>query len=596
MKVTKVIIEGFHNIHRGEYSFDDVNYLYGRNGAGKSTALQAVQLGLLGYVPGTNKTKQGVFTHANSRAMAIKVILDDNGQKISIERIWTMSKNSVSEEINIDPEGYDIKSLIEDVELPLFNFDEFSHMTANGLKDWFINYLPKSEFKTDWSAQLHDAVKDLPASAVDETFINDSIDAIQSLGQQGVEEIRSANSYFKNQLTFMKQELTRKTSTIQSLIHYDDFEATMSEEELKMLISSTESKIVQASIAKQNADRIKALKQELTSLEGSDVKVQTAVDQLNKLGYDAGEIINAIKTKEKEYADLCAELKSSSFVVSSKGICPYTQTACDSISKLVDTYSDRVAELNDQIKNLENELTEMQKRKSALDGQISIFNTQLASYQNDARRYEQVKKELEILPAAGQAESIDWLQVQLNQYKEEYGKAAANRQYNELSAVVLQDKYRIENSIECLKLWVKLTDVNGLQASGGDVNPFDALADHIDAVLDTLFTDKNVKCKFNSDGKANSFSFGIDRDGVYVPYSLLSSGEKCLFVLSMYIGLLNYTKSPLKLILIDDFLDHLDDENFDAVFKTLHSCKDTQFIFAGVKPVSDENCKVIHLA
>ena len=596
MKVTKVIIEGFHNILRKEYSFKDMNYLYGRNGAGKSSVLQALQLGLLGYVPGTNKTKQGVFTHANGRSMAIKVLLDDNGNQVSIQRIWTLSKNSVSEEIQIQPDGYDIKNLIEELELPLFNFDEFTHMTANSLKDWFINYLPKADFQTDWKKELLEAASELPEASIDNDLVDNSVEAIEDLGLRGVEEIRAANSYFKNQQTFMKQELTRKTSTIQSLIHYDDYEATYPESELKALISQTEDAIVKATVAKQNADRIKKLKAEFAGLKDASGLIASTEENLKKLVEDAEEIAKSQKIKETAYMEMCSEVKSYQKIIDSQGVCPYTQQSCISITNLRDSYVERQKELSIQIDELQNELTEMQKRRSALEGQINVFKTQLISLQNDTRRYEQLKAELESLPAVDSSLDLSTLQFNLDVYKEQYGKAVANRQYTELSSVVLQDKYRIENSLECLKLWTKLTDVNGLQAKCGDVNPFEQLAKHIDDVLIKIFPSP-VSCKFNSDaGKANSFSFGLVRDDVYIPYVLLSSGEKCMFILSMYIGLLNYTRSPLKLILVDDFLDHLDDDNFASLFKVLHDNTDIQYIFAGVKPVNDESCNVIHLS
>lgn len=76
---------------------------------------------------------------------------------------------------------------------------------------------------------------------------------------------------------------------------------------------------------------------------------------------------------------------------------------------------------------------------------------------------------------------------------------------------------------------------------------------------------------------------------------MLSSGEKCLFLLSMFIGLLKYTKSPLKVIMIDDLLDHLDDSNFDSALETIKQMKDIQFIFAGVKPSTVENFHCIEI-
>lgn len=596
MKLKQVVIEGFHNVEKKTYDFDNITYFHGRNGVGKSTVLQAVQLGLLGYVPGSNKTKQGVFAHSNNHTMAVKVIMeDDNGQKCSIQRVWTKAKSTVSESIDLVPPTLDIKNLVDELELPLFNFDDFTHMTANTLKDWFINYLPKSSFTTNWPQQLKGSTAELPANSVDAQLIQDSVKAIQAFGLEGVEEIRSANTYFKNQLSFMKQELTRKTGTIQSLIHYDDYNPTYSEDELKQMISATENQIVRASVAAQEAKRWQSTWQEMQGLKDAKATLDIQKKKLASLESEYNILISEIQEKDMKYRDLWNEITSYQTIINSEGLCVFTKKKCDEISSLRDEYICKQNEAKTASAALLNELTEAQTRKSILDEQIRSLKNSILMLTNDARRYEILEQQWNNRPEESTPVDTDELRANLEKYNEDYGKAVANRQYNELSQVVIQDKYRIENAIECLKIWVKLTDVNGLQASGGGTNPFDGLADSVNLTLKKLFTSNNAQVAFNSEGKANSFSFGIDRDGVYVPFNLLSSGEKCMFILSMFIGLLEYTHSPLKLILIDDFLDHLDDENFRAIFEALQSKTDIQYIFAGVKPVDSEICKVVEL-
>ena len=597
MKITKVVIEGFHNVFRKTYEFSDLNYLYGRNGAGKSTVLQAIQLGLLGYVPGTNKTKQGVFTHSNNHTMAIKLCLDDNGVPVTIQRIWTKSKSSVTENIEIKPEGYCIEDLTKDVELPLFNFDDFTHLTANNLKDWFINYLPKHTFKTEWKTVLQDSVKNLGESIVDNNFVKESVEAIQSFGLNGVEEIRQANAYFKNQLSFMKSELTRKSSTLQSLIHYDDYKSEYTESELINLINITESKLIKAHVDKQNRDRARTIQ---AYLNNSNLQNVDAVLEDQKHAQEAaGEILREASAKLQEaetmYRELLVEHMSYDKVIKSNGICSFTQNPCVEIAVMVDTYMERQNELASQMNSLNSRIAELKKIKADTESEISKINNSISGLMYDKKKCDQMKQELARIPEFSEEEiNIDQVNAELSKYKEMYGKAVANRNYNELSDVVLKDKYRIENSIECLKLWEKLTGVNGLQ-SNQDYNPFDELSDSINEVLKKLFMSGKIRCKFYSDGKANSFSFGIEKDEIYVPYNLLSSGEKCLFVLSMFIGLMNYTNSPLKIILIDDFLDHLDDSNFNNVFQTLESNSDIQYVFAGVKKQEYSKFNIINI-
>lgn len=596
MKVKRVIIEGFHNVSSKIYDFESVNYLHGKNGAGKSTVLQAIQLGLLGYVPGSNKTSKGVFAHANSNTMSIVVILvDDNNNQVSVQRVWN---NGKATGVTVIPESYSIDKLISDLELPLFNFDEFSHLTANKLKDWFINYLPKQTFTTDWDKELRNSVKDLPSNVVDDSFVRDSVAEISRFCVEGVEEIRQANTYFKNELSFMKKELERKSSTIQSLIHYDDYVELYSEDELKQMIKNTENSIVSNRLALQSRNRISAIQNELKTLEGASDLLKNTGEKYSEVEKQWNEAKEQLSALEYDSNNITLEYRSYDSVVNSQGVCPYTKSLCDEISSLRDSYVSKRQELSAMQDSYSSKISDARSKVSRLKNTLDKLSTDIRMYEHEVNQYSKLTSELASLDADFTIQDTEALESQLESYKEMYGKAVANRRYSELSEVLLKDKYRIQNSIDCLKLWVKLTDVNGLQASG-DYNPFDLLSDSINRVLTQLFG-SDTAVKFNSENKANSFSFGVERNNVYVPYNLLSSGEKCMFILSMYIGLLEYTKSPLKLILIDDFLDHLDDENFTSIFKVLRDNTSNQYIFAGVKSLDIDTsiesiCNVIEI-
>lgn len=596
MKVKQVVIEGFHNVDKKTYNFEDINYLYGKNGAGKSTVLQAVQLGLLGYVPGTNKTKQSVFTHSNNHTMAIKVVLTDGTDEVSIQRIWSKSRNSVSENVEIIPEDYDIKSLIQDLELPLFNFDDFSHMTANTLKDWFINYLPKSDVATDWRAELTDAISKLPESSVDDQLIESSIRAIHEPSLKGVEEIRYANGYFKNQLSFYKDELKRKTATIQSLVHYDDYTAVYSEDELNQMINSKSSELIRAHEINSKIRRYREIKDSLDAIKDAPKLLAKKREDYESARIEYDDAFVRLSDANREYQSLCNEEQSLSKVINSNGICIYTNKSCPDILSLKDQYIQKRDELQKSEKSALDKINSLRKECDEHKSRMDKANQDCMMYMGDAKLYESRSSELEDLESYANTSiiDVDAIQNQINQLREDYGKSVANSKYNELHDVLVKDKYRVENAISCIDLWVKLTSVNGLQSKTGDDNPFDRLADNMDKVLNELFGTDTTKCRFNSEGKANSFSFGIVRNDTYVPFDLLSSGEKCMFILALYIGLLEYNKSPLNIILIDDFLDHLDFDNFQNIFRVIQSKNNIQYILAGVvKPSEDARINII---
>lgn len=600
VKIKSVIIEGFHNVLRKKYEFEDINYLHGLNGAGKSTVLQAIQLGLLGYVPGTTKTKQGIFSHSNSHTMAVKLILDDEGRTVSIQRVWTKSKSKVTENIEIEPDTYDIKELISEVELPLFNFDEFAHMTANTLKDWFINYLPRKTYETDWKAVLKDSIDERATSLYEtlgQEFIDESVSAISEFNLEGLDEVRQANSYFKSQLSFMKSELTRKTSTIQSLIYYDDFDDVHTPEEILSMISDIERRIVKSTVVVENHKKFHTLKKELENIDyTSDVKlIEELSEKIEDLKKERSRYESEYTEKNSRYLELKHQAKSYDSVISSGGVCNFTNKKCEEISNLVEAYKKVVEDLDTKSSEYNVSANEVRIKLQDISGLIHTYESDLARVRNEVMRYNSLQSAYESLDIVENHEDLEYLQKQLTVYKEMYAKASANKKYNELNDVIIKDKYRIEQTIEALKVWVDLTSVNGLQAQSNGENPFDILADEVNEVLSNLITNRKVSCKFNSEGKANSFSFGLYSEDSYVPYNLLSSGEKCLFVLSLFIALLNYNHSSLNLILIDDFLDHLDEDNFQKIFEVLRDKTNIQFIFAGVKPMESATCNVVEV-
>ena len=68
-KVKSITINGIHKIDHARYEFDQNTYICGPNGVGKSTILTAIQLALLGKIPGQPATNAAIFRHANKPTM-----------------------------------------------------------------------------------------------------------------------------------------------------------------------------------------------------------------------------------------------------------------------------------------------------------------------------------------------------------------------------------------------------------------------------------------------------------------------------------------------------------------------------------------------
>lgn len=607
IKIKSVTIEGMHNVEKKTYNFNDVNYLYGRNGAGKSTVLQAVQLALLGYIPGMNKTKENIFSNANNHTMAVTLELSDGSKPIQVQRIWNSAGKSINSIVNTSPDGYKVEDIVKDLELPIFNFNDFVGMTANKLKDWFIGFLPGSEKAINWDDELTESTKAI--NIVDETLIPHTMAAVGDNDLKGVDQVRFANNYFKQEISYKKKELDRIQSTIQSLVFYDDCDTDVTVDELTAEKNELRNKIDESirnqSIAARN-EVIYSKLSELNLTANNAEEDNDYIDAMNKseaialkckeLDNDAQDTQSKIDEIKQLRSNLVAENSTMLSVVRTNGACSYTGEICQSIVPMIEDMSKKVEDNESKISEYAAQIISYQDKLDAISKERNALGKDFTELRMAARNIVQKYAEKESLTKSIQniegevmsGEALEELQNRLNAISDTIIKVSANNKYNELIDTLSKDKFSIEQTIEALKLWDKLTSANGLQTKLMN-EPFINFADRIDKYVKPLFGD-SVSTKFNLIEKANSFSFGIERDNKYIPYDLLSSGEKCMFMLAMMICIVSESNSELKLIMIDDLFDHLDDDNVNKLFDSLSNVSEVQFIVAGVKKIaSDKN-------
>lgn len=603
MKLTSVTISGMHNIKHRTYNLSNLNYFLGKNGAGKSTVLQAIQLALLGYIPGTNKQTSAIFKHSNSTAMTVGVTLDDEGTQVAISRTWSLDKGRVVSTASIQPSDYSTDDIIGDLELPIFNFSEFMNMSANQIKDWFINFLPSAEFDIDWDTKLRDQISDLPA-ILDPEFVENMIHYAKCLKGDTLPKVRELHDYFKSQMSFLKGSLSRIEGTIQSLVYYNDIDDDESEEGVQKQIDDLSAekamlinKYTKASHNKRIESVISSTKDRINadSLENDETYIKLSSDlagiedKLKQINASRRELMMKSNELQRDIADMDK-------IINSGGVCPYTSSQCESIVDIMDKYkidkSAKLAEIRESNKSLsdldmecnglEVERHNIQTELRAIEGAYSSYNTAMAGRYSDV---DNVDLDMTDQLIAEITEKIEGLTDKLV-------KIRANEQYNQLQSKMTQEKFVTEQNLEISKIWSKFTDMNGIQSDIVKA-PFEALSDRITDHLKKLWNDDNISAKFFLSNKANSFNFGIEhkQSRSYIPFDLLSSGEKCMFTLALFMSIIENSTTKLPLILVDDLLDHLDDGRIDEVFNALYSESNIQIILAGVKPCNHPNNK-----
>ena len=620
MKLKSIKIEGMHNVVNKTYDLSDLTYLYGQNGVGKSTVMQAIQLALLGYIPGTAKTKAELFRHANSHTMAVTLDIDDGGSCVIIRRVWTGTASSINAIVDIRPEGYDISSIIGNLELPIFNFGEFLDMTANKLKDWFINFLPSANTTIDWYSVLRENVSDAGLTTIDDEFINGCVSDIKSYRLTGVDEIRKANDYFKEMLSFRKKEADRVQSTIQSLVCYDDVDTTTDETEIRSEILKCQNRQNELQKMQHNHELYMSKVSQLSAFSDCTAKspeedenyiaaekeIKRNTDSSNALQTQIDKTLSKCDSIVAEQTKLLEEIYSITSdtnmmekVISGNGICPITSTECSSIKELISEYKKKIEENNKKVdeidakrSKLQDDLMSAKQNVQKLQYNQSTFTSKIGSARlikdNIVRMYgsyAKLKDQIGDEPVV-EEDDTDYPAI-ISELQNTLVKIEANKRYSSLIDTLTAEKFKTDAEIICLNSWIKLTGVNGLQNDDSATKPFIDLAGNMDKYIQAVFGG-SVRSKFNLEAKANSFSFGIERKGAYIPFNLLSSGEKCMYTLALMISLVDASNSQLKLVMVDDLLDHLDNINVDKLFKSLQTVSGIQMVFAGVKDVNGD--------
>ena len=588
MKIKSVYIDGLHNAVNKTYEFGDIVYIFGHNGAGKSTILQAIQFALLGYIPGTNKTKEAILRHSPKNNISVKVTLLDGDSEIDVQR--NINKNGNFK--TVVPETYDIDPIVKDLELPIFNFNEFVGQTANKLKEYFIkNILPTVDNVLDWEKILSDSIADCNFEDRD-AIIKYGLSLIPVIDNTGeiLNQVIQANAKFKEEQSFNKSEIQRLQNTIDSLIYYDDY------------VGPTNIDAINAELLSLGALRDQLLRYESArqSLEETKTKLDSLKDRVDYLGGDEGyrylvdtslpaekaereELISNIERSKSTYTRLKSSYDADAKIIASKGICPYTKKSCEPLLSQTEELTANNELRNLDILELQGVISKLDHEKDEYDRNIRNTEAMISEYDMLYGQINALKQSLSVLPDKPNTDkTLIELNAEIDRLTEDKSKLQANLRYNATIEDLTNMKYETELQSTALAAWIKATDTNGLQTSLMK-KPFEDLADTMTQYIQQMYGNADLKAHFNVESKANSFSFGLIRDGVYIPYDLLSSGEKCLYTLALMICIVNNNPSPLKVMLLDDAFDHLDSNAIENTFATLKNVSGIQFIFAGVK-------------
>lgn len=600
MKIRSIEINNMNNVRQKNYTLGNLTYFHGRNGIGKSTILEAIQFCLLGYIPNENKTKASIFKHCNNNQMSVKLTFDNGA---AITRTLAKVGNDIVSNIITDPQEMNIEGILGNASLPIFNFNDFLDLTANKMKQWFLDFLPNTTVNIDWKSRLTTAA--LSTGKVDDSInreIDQYIATIKSYNLSGLDEVKKANELFKEELSLKKQDLKRSTSTLQSLALSTDTTITESEDMLQDQIASYQEKNKIAAATRTKIQQNKKIYAALHSDEFIDLKDNIEDDERyieadQELIESTKELGNLLQQQAKlqlksniltEVSKAQVEIEALKQSISSSNTCPILHKECKDLiaqkanmqkelASRVAAYNALKAEAdryNESMIALGNNIQSVKERQEDAN---SVIRDLTARYDNKATYQSLLDTSIS---EDAEVDNTDYDSL-IHEVIEKLNKLHEVKQSKALFDSMSKEVAEESSAVERLKAFEKLTGMNGLQTELTNANnPFDTLSAEMSKTLSSWLAGTPY---FNIEAKANSFEFGIDRLTHRVPYTSLSTGEKCMYALSLLMALQNLSNSQLKLIMMDDAFDHLDSTNIEEVFDVLKEQTDIQIIVAGVK-------------
>lgn len=589
MKIKSIRITGMHKVNDTIYFVGNMAYLYGPNGVGKSTVLEAIQLAVLGYIPGTDKNKTAIFKHCgNGRKMSVCVTFDNENY---ITREYCRTSKGITEDVKSYPSGLTSADILGSIELPVLDFNQFIGMTANKMKDWFVSFLPNQDTPIDWENILTDSAGKITKGypMLDPDLIYNTVHNAIDFEGSALDRIRQMNAYLKDNLSAVKMDLSRVEHTVQTLIYYADCDMSESVDTIRLQIDGETTQMQNLTTQKAHAES----NAKYATLIDSYRRTADTPDQREKLKSKISDIELEIEDIKVQCQNLNASLTETdtlifdkSRIAQSDGMCPYTKSVCDSIKSLAEQYKTETKSLKETRSAIADDLESTKLKLSEKEDELRQMSTKLDQMYGAANQIDKLSAAIyqDALSAdAGLYDSeIEKSKKHIEELRTKLSHIEANMRYEELTDKLTNDKYRLEQNIEILKAWIKLTDVNGMQSEIMKL-PFTNLATDITNNLQALFATDTITAAFNIEEKANSFSFGVKRNGQYIEYDMLSSGEKCLYTLALTMSLVEMSNAKLKMLLVDDLLDHLDSLKIEQVFETLYNCTSIQIILAGVQ-------------
>lgn len=520
---------------------DDVN----TNGSGKSSIIYSI-LTSLGLLPNFKSIKS--LNSDDDSEIKLELINEDNNHKITVHRIFNSRRKST---LNINST----------------NPDDLMFLRVKDNQDFLKNKLniDTNFLLTHIFTPSNESIYDLSSTQL--------FDLLEKLFK--INEMDNLNTYLKNKIKNIKNEITIKENKIKSnddlintFLKKNIEEFKQKKENINITHSLDDSKNKIRNKINEIQSYLNNLKKVSLNLNLEEILNNSLYDKLietlkivskevdshiNKIQKE----INNLSSNEKHYKNIIKEY-SNLKTLNKCPVCKQTITNETKLNyeKFIIEYTDKLNDIVKQRQSLNNEIEQYKQDYKILLKLQSEFNV-LTSLINELTNVIKNKMETQKL-----------IDSEIKKYEEKLKEVTNENEQLKKEIISLSDTLNILNFLynitkkksEIRQKYI-YSFIEQLKFSSSEFQSILNENESFDIELDET--------------RSNQIIFGIRRGNVLIPFKLLSNGERkktSIILIFTILKILNLTnnESKLKLLVFDDFFNGLDNNNIYKILNTMY--------------------------
>ena len=593
----KLKIENYKTHQMKVLPLEKLNFLNGKSGSGKSSVIESLYFLLLGEIPGVGKRPEDLLKA--SPGNYINVALKNDNSRVYERKVEKGSNPKLF------IEGKQESELDFQVDKELLNFYNYLDMSPKEKNEYLMNLLGGNTeicgsdlLGVSHTIPTSDSDKELLKTICSlkgnyQTVMDDAVKLLEDERKIGKKRLKEAENAYtsvtdtrsfydlsENQLKEKKQELTAQ---IEKRI---DLEKKLSETARS------------GEMAEANLQKKRKLTEDLKKYESSYKEKGTALKNLKYIeNLDADLLSEEHKIQDLQKNITTMEEERATIIQKGQLIKQSNEKMEKNI--LILSKDDKSCPLNPNVKCSTNFQGEIQKMNEDLKKLMTERNTMVSTYKNLTAKFDALKLEMESHKAVlkslekskfenieykNLSESTKQLQNLLKSTKAELESIPSTTGDNNLELITLRaERDLLLRNIKALQEEVeagdKILTKSALQQEWTrTITLQKASLTFIESFLSTIksegknFISKKIEhlsaqikeelkglsfngtFSFKEDSK--SISIGVERNGQFIDYAMLSKGEKLLFAVAIMTAFYKENKnSTFKVLVIDNVLD-----------------------------------------